>query len=122
MAANASTALLFARVPRTPPTLERSVNVMERNPPPPPVLKRLNACYLGRFGEPQALNLGPRLDEAEDDEYIPPPPVLTRRNADVVPWTPAARPDPEVATRQSLGKRSQDNDGGEEPPLKRRLF
>ena len=104
MAANASNALLLTEVPLTPPRLIRSVNVMEGNPPPPPVLERRNAHYWGRFGEPQALNLLPHFDEA-----------------DVVPWTPAARPDPEVATRQSLGKRSRDNDG-EEPPSKRRLF
>ena len=101
MGANASTAL-----PLTPPPLIRSMNVeeplLEGDPPSPLVLTRQNAGYWGRFGEPQALN------EAEGDEEFPLP--------------PAARPDPEVATRQSLGKRSQDNDGGEEPPLKRRLF
>ena len=60
-------------------------------------------------------------DRAEDDEYIPPPPVLIRQNAAVVPLTPAMRPDPMVAARQPLRKRGRDNDGGEEPPLKRRL-
>ena len=123
MAAPASTALLLARVCRTPPRLERSVNVMDLggNPPPPPVLRRQNAGYYGRIGEPQPLNLLLRFDEAEDDEYIPPPPVLIRQNAAVVPLTPAMRPDPMVAARQPLRKRGRDNDGGEEPPLKRRL-
>ena len=121
MAAPASTAFLLSGVCRTPPRLERSVNVMDLggNPPLPPVLRRQNAGYNGMVGEP--LNLLLRFDEAEDDEDIPPPPVLTRQNADVVPWTPNVRPDPMVAARQPLRKRDRDNDGGEESRSKRRL-